>query len=75
MSYLFFAPKNNRHVIKEKEHNSLELIKKTFHYTVSFFEICFTYDGLVSKALPLRTSSPERFFLYMPLKKNGNTQL
>jgi len=36
--------------------------KKTFHFTVLFFEICLTYDGLVSKALPLRTSSPGRFF-------------
>jgi hypothetical protein len=37
--------------------------KKTFHFPVLFFEICLTYDGLVSKALPLRSSSPGRFFL------------
>lgn len=37
--------------------------KKTFHFPVLFFEICGTYDGLVSKALPLRTSSPGRFFV------------
>jgi len=39
-----------------------DITKKTFHFTVLFFEICLTYDGLVSKALPLRTSSPGRFF-------------
>lgn len=41
----------------------VSIMKKTFHFPVLFFEICLTYDGLVSKALPLRTSSPGRFFL------------
>lgn len=44
-------------------------IKKiTFLYPVLFFEICRTYDGLVSKALPLRIV-PGRLFSFMVMKK------
>lgn len=39
--------------------------KITFLYPVLFFEICRTYDGLVSKALPPR-NFPGRLFHLQP---------
>lgn len=36
--------------------------KNTFHFPVLFFEICFTYDGLVSKLGRLGFLQPGRFF-------------
>lgn len=38
--------------------------KNTFHFSILFSEICPTYDGLVSKALPLRNFFRGGFFVY-----------
>lgn len=53
--------------IGNTEHMKNNLAEKLFFNPVYFFEICPTYDGLVSKALPLRLLHRGGFLWAIPV--------